>query len=109
MTSDFPINLLDFCSEIPELCKGEKIDSSNLIHMSMNEKDNLYLGFQWPKPFTLLEGYVQITLVTIEPSGSIVRVGNFPILSLGPKTNRLVAENTFTVPTHELATGVIEL
>jgi hypothetical protein len=93
-TSDFPINLLDFCSEIPELCKGEKkLSYAELTHLSMDAKDNLYLGFKSPNPSLSKEGYLQITLVKIEPSKKVACVGSFPICRIDPKTHQCIAEH----------------
>jgi hypothetical protein len=107
-TSDFAINLLDFCSEIPELCKGEKIGFSHLNHLSVDAKDNLYLGFNWPNPHPQLDGYFQVTLVKIEPSEKVVRVGNFPMFSIDPKTNRRIAQGTISDLDHQPVIGKIE-
>jgi hypothetical protein len=91
LNSDFQINLLDFCSEIPELCNSGKLSYSDLAHLSMDAKDNLYLAFQWPKPTILVDGYAQVTLLKITPSEKVVRVGSFPIFSIDPQTNRFIA------------------
>jgi hypothetical protein len=88
MTSEFAINLLEHCSEIPELCRGDKIDFGELLHLSVDAKDNLYLGFVWPRPTSFSDGYVQVTLLKIDPSKKVIRIGKFPLLSIDPQTNR---------------------
>jgi hypothetical protein len=88
MTSEFHINLLDHCSEFPELCQGEKITLLHLNHLSVDANDNIYLGFTWPRDDCFLDGYLQVTLIKIDASENVERVGNFPILQIDQKTNR---------------------
>ncbi len=103
LTSDFRINLLDFCSEVPELCKGGKLSTYDLFHLSVDAKDNLYLAFMWPKPTVLVDGYPQVTVLKITPSEKVVRVGSFPHLSIDPKTNRFIALHSVDRVTREVA------
>jgi hypothetical protein len=88
MTSEFRINLLDHCSEFTELCQGEKITPNHFNHLSVDAKDNIYLGFMWPRPDSFLDGYLQVTLIKIDASEKVERVGNFPILQIDQETNR---------------------
>jgi hypothetical protein len=90
MSPDFQINLLDHCSELPQLCEGKKIDFNSLCHVSVDANDNLYIGLELPGPRWSLEDHVQVMLLKIEPSEKVVHVGNFPRLRIDPRTNTII-------------------
>jgi hypothetical protein len=101
MTSKFPINLWDHYNKFPDIFEHVERIVGNLIHLSVDRKDNLYLGFWWSKKDAFEKLNFQITLIKVDPAQNVVRVGEFPIGQINPQNGNWIYYYHGRMPGHE--------